>query len=55
MNTEQIKMYIKKSVEASTAYDNSDGLPPSACKIINGKQLVQHLGILISLLGDGHG
>lgn len=55
MNTEQIIMYLKKSIDASTTYDNSDNLPPSHRTIVNGNQLVQHLFILISLLETEHG
>lgn len=54
MNTEQIIMYLNKSIDASTVYDNSDHLPPSGRTSVNGGQLVQHLLILISLLEVGH-
>lgn len=54
MNTEQIILYLNKSIDASTNYDNSDNLPPSHRTVVNGNQLVQHLFILISLLESRH-
>lgn len=55
MNTEQIIMYLNKSIDASTVYDSSDNLPPSDRTSVKGEQLVQHLLILISLLEAEHG